>query len=213
MKIFVGSKVEAEQLPVQGLWIGTLGIDFTAHDILDRLYASIPTVKLEYVKASLRVMTPRTTITLSEMVRFGLVIEAIETKINEVWRVHKSSSATANDTILLNGSTVRISFENAGRVFELCSGKLSDFGFIDNPDGTCQLQQISVDWTGKILKWIRAIDASGFGAFYPSAHFVSVKNCETDIFTNMRLSITAAEVQEMDVVKNAIVNTIQIVGL
>ena len=212
-KIFAGSKVEAEQLPVQGLWIGTLGIDFTANDILDRLYASIPTVKLEYVKASLRVMTPRTTITLSEMVRFGLVIEAIETKINEVWRVHKSSSATANDTILLNGSTVRISFENAGRVFELCSGKLSDFGFIDNPDGTCQLQQISVDWTGKILKWIRAIDASGFGAFYPSAHFVSVKNCETDIFTNMRLSITAAEVQEMDVVKNAIVNTIQIVGL
>jgi hypothetical protein len=158
-------------------------------------------------------MTPRTTITLSEMIRFGLVIESIESKINEVWRVHKTNPGMSNDTILLNGSAIRLYFENAGRVFELCNGRLSDFGFIDNPDGTCQLQQISVEWTGKILAWIRAIDASGFGAFYPTARFASVRNCETDIFANMRLSITPAEIQEMDAVKNAIVNTIKIVGL
>ena len=212
-KIFAGSKVEAEQLPVQGLWIGTLGIDFKVHDVLDKLYSFVPTVKLEWIRSGLRTMTPRSTITLSEMVRFGLVVEAIEAKINEAWRVHKSNASASNDTVLLNGSTVRLSFENAGRVFELCNGKLSDFGFIDNPDGTCQLQQISVEWTGKILKWIRAIDSTGFGAFYPSAHFSSIKNCETDIFANMRLSITSAEIQEMDAVKNAILNTIKIVGL
>ena len=212
-KIFAGSKVEAEQLPVQGLWIGTLGIDFKVHDILDKLYSSVPTVKLEWIRAGLRTMTPRTTITLSEMIRFGLVIESIESKINEVWRVHKMNPGMSNDTILLNGSVVRLAFENAGRVFELCNGKLSDFGFIDNPDGTCQLQQISVEWTGKILAWIRAIDASGFGAFYPTARFASVKNCETDIFANMRFSISSAEIQEMDAVKNVIVNTIKIVGL
>ena len=210
-KIFAGSKVEAEQLPVQGLWIGTLGIDFKVHDILDRLYSSVPTVKLGWIQSSLHTMTPRATITLSEMVRFGLVIEALEAKINEVWRAHKAIPTMTNDTVLLSGSTVRIIFRNSGRDFDLASGRLSDFGFIDNPDGTCQLQQISVEWTGKILKWIRATD--GFRVFYPSAHFTSVRNCETDIFAHMRFSITAAEVQEMDVVKNAIVNTIQIVGL
>ena len=211
-KIFAGSKVEAGQLPVQGLWIGTLGIDFKAHDVLERLYSSVPTVRLDWIRSGLRTMTPRSTISLSEMIRFGLVIEAIETKVNEAWRVHRRGPS-ANDTVLLNGSTVRLSFESAGRTFELCNGRLSDFGFIDNPDGTCQMQQISVAWTGRILKWIRAIDGTGFGAFYPRARFASVKKCETDIFADMRLAITAEEVREMNEAKNEIVNTLKVVGL
>ena len=75
------------------------------------------------------------------------------------------------------------------------------------------MQQISVELTGKILKWIRAVDASGFSSFYPNARFASVKNCETDIFANMRFSITPSEIQEMDAVKNTIVNTIKVAGL
>lgn len=212
-EIFAGSKVPANQLLVQGLWIGTLGIDFTVHDILDRLYASVPNVRLEWIRSASNSQLISSAISLSEMIRFGLIIEALEAKINEVWRGLKAMPGKQGETILLNKNNVRISFESAGRVFELYNGTLSDCGFIDNPDGTCQMQRISVQWTGKILRWIRSIDANGFGSFYPSANFVSVRNCEADIFANMRYSLTAAEIHEMDSVKNTIFNTIRIVGL
>ena len=211
--LFEGSKITATQLPVQGLWIGTLGIDFTAHDILERLYASVPHVKTAWIQAGLHIAMPRETITLSEMVRFGLVLEALETKVNAAWCAHKATPSGAGDDILSNTGTVRISFENAGRTFELGSGTLVDFGFIENPDGTCQMRQISTELTGRILTWIRAKDATGFSTLYPTAHFATVKKCETDIFSNLRFSITSAEISEMEAVKNAILNTIQIAGL
>ena len=212
-KIFEGSKVDADLLPVQGLWIGTLGINFTVHDILNRLYASVPNVRLDWIKSASNSHQISSAISLSEMIRFGLIIEALEAKINEVWRGLKAMPGKQSETILLNRNNVRISFESAGRVFELYNGTLSDCGFIDNPEGTCQMERISVQWTGRILGWIRSFDANGFGSFYPSANFVSVRNCEADIFANMRYSLTAAEIQEMDSVKNTIFNTIRIVGL
>ena len=212
-QIFEGSRTPADQLPVQGLWIGTLGIDFTAHDVLERLYASVPHVRLEWVRAELNMQTARSAMTLSEMVRFGLVVEALEAKVNEAWRRHKEAPSAASDTVFLNAGAIRISFESAGRAFGLSNARLADVGFIDNPDGTCQLQQISVELTGKILAWIRSHDSNGFAAFYPTAKFVSIRNCETDIFKDLRLAITSAEIQEMNDVRNLIANTVKVVGL
>ena len=208
-RVFAGSHVPAEQLPVQGLWIGTLGIDFTVHDILTRLYASTPHVKLAWIKAELAAMSARSAIALSEMVRFGLVIEALEAKVKEAWKPH----GAANETVLLNDALVRITFEKNGATFELGRGTLADFGFIDNPDQTCQMERISVEWVGRILKWIRAVDTASFSSFFPTAQLTSVRKCETNIFDDMRLSITPNEIQEMDAIKNAISNTVHIVGL
>ena len=210
--VFEGSKDKASLLPVQGLWIGTLGIDFKAHDILERLYAA-NNVKREWVRTELNTQTARSAMTLSEMVRFGLVIEAIEKSVNEAWRRHKATSAAETDKVRDNTSAIRVSFESAGRSFELCSGKLSDFGFADNDDGTCQLRQISVALTGKILGWIRSHDLNGFAAFYPMAKFASIRNCETDIFEDLRFSIKPEEIKEMDQVRDIIANTVKVVGL
>lgn len=208
--LYKGMK-DSAPVHVQGLWIGTLGIDFTANGVLSRIYSSVPHVKLAWIRAGMA-PSPRTTMTLSEMIRFGVVMEAIECKLNEAWKKYKALTASPDATVLRHPSPVKFSFSKDGEKFELPAATLRDVGVVDNhSDGTCQFASISVEWTGLILAWIRS--AKGFASFYPMAKFISVMNCETDVFAALRFSIRDSEIDELNAVKSAIMASLRIHGL
>lgn len=209
--LFKGRKKDATPIHVQGLWMGTLGIDFTAHDTLSRLYSSMPAVKQAWIRAGLMAPSSRTTMTLSEMLRFGVIMESIECRLNESWKAYKKNTANPDATVLLHRPKVEFTFTKDGDKFELPGARLHELGVVDNLDGTCQFDFISVDWTGKILAWIRS--PKGFVSFYPKARFTSVLNCETDIFNALRFSITDAEIAELNTAKATITSTLDIHGI
>lgn len=210
--VFSGLLNPEKSRQAQGLWIGTLGIDFGMREILDKVYAASETVKLDFIRAGLASDRQRRTMTLVEMVKFGVVVEALEEKMKEVWRQHRMQPGSEQDSVLSNKSVVSISFEKHGRQFVLDAAQLVNMGFVDRED-SCSLASMTPEWVGKILSWIRATDATCFRTFYPTANFQSMENAETNIFSSLRLSITDAEIQAIDAAKAVIKGTVTIKGL
>lgn len=210
--VFAGLLNPEKPRQAQGLWLGTLGIDFGMREILGRVYAASETVTLDWIRAGLASDRQRRTMSLVEMVKFGAVIEALEAKMKEVWCQHKIQPGSEQDSVLSNKSIVSITFEKNGRQFALDSAQLVDMGFVDREDG-CSLASMTPEWVGKILSWIRSTGATSFRSFYPTVNFQSMENAETNIFANLRLSITDAEVRSIDEAKAIIKGTVTIKGL
>lgn len=210
--VFSGLLNPEKSRQVQGLWLGTLGINFGMREVLRKVYSASETVILDWILAGLASDRQRRTMSLVEMVKFGAVIEALEEKVKDAWRQHKTQPGSEQDSVLGNKSIVSITFEKHGHLFPLDAALLVDMGFVDREDG-CFLASMTPEWVGKILAWIRSTDANSFHSFYPTVNFKSMENAETNIFDNLRLSITDAEVQAIDAAKTVIKGTITVKGL
>lgn len=211
--VFGGMKNAGAPIHAQGLWIGTLGIDFTMRDVLERLYARTNNIKLAWINASLQMKNPLTTMTLVETVKFGAIMEAIESKLNEKWATYKAQPQNVGASVLLDQSKVRISVNKDGKNWELPAERLAEMGCKDDGDGGCQFYRLKAEWVGKILGWIRGMDGNGFGSFFPTATFRSVEACDANVFDSGRLRIEPSEIQQIEALKNGLKNALSIHGL
>ncbi|MCQ2394664.1 MAG: tubulin-like doman-containing protein [Kiritimatiellae bacterium] len=211
--MFKGLHDPGKPTQVNGLWLGTLGIDFTVRQTLERLYSFAPNVTLAWVRAGLMAPAPRRAMTLVETVRFGVVMEAVESALKDAWAQHKRQPGLEQDTVLLNADEIRFAIEKPGCRFEFPAARLVDCGIVDDADGSCSFETLTVEWTKRILAWIRTKTANGFESFFPTVQFTSMLNAETNIFQNMRFSITAEEIREIDTAKEIIKNCVTISGL
>ena len=211
--IFQG-QIPGQPIDIQGLWLGTLGINFSVRDILNKFYAAVPHVQADWVATGLASPFPRRLMTTVEMLRFGLIIEAIEEKVRQAWQNRLQRPGHQADRIATCIDNLNISFNNPARTsFNLNSDLPSVLGFSDDADSHCKLAKISTTWTGQIFSWLRDPGVNGFEAFFPMAQFNTVKNTENNIFTDIRFSINPSEIREMNIAKNAISASLQISGI
>ncbi len=199
----------------QGLWLGTLGIDFAVRDVLNRIYDSVPNVKADWTIAGNSSPVPRRLITTVEMVRFGIIIEAIEEKIRNAWKRRLLNPKYSHDKVATHTLPVTITVNSAsGSTFTLPPDTLANMGFVDK-GADCKMSKISLVWTKCLLDWIRNPDMFGFEAFFPTPDFASIRNTENDIFSDIRFSITSQEIADMDILKNALLaqNVMVITGI
>lgn len=211
--IFCGLKPGCT-VDVQGLWIGTLGIDFSVRGILNKIYAAVPHVQADWIAAGLTSPYPRRLLTTVEMLRFGLLIEAVEDKIQQAWKFRIDKPSHGADRVATCSSPVTVTFNNpTKKTVALSTDVLNSIGFSDDPTQGCKMTKISLTWTKEILDWIRDPGINGFEAFYPNSRFNTVKNTEYNIFTDIRFSILPTEINEMNILKNAISASLQIAGI
>ena len=214
--ILGGANQPVADLGLQGLWLGTLGIDFEARDIINRIYAPVLHVTRDWIAAGNNAMVRRRTLTSVEMVSFGVVVEAIEEKVRETWRERVGRPGNAPDRVETYPNLITISFENQTQAtFDLPAGSMRELGFIDdgNEKILCKLDKISVKWTGAITKWLRDQGINGFSRFFHQHNFQSIQRTEDNIFTDIKFSISNAEMVEMDKLKMAVLKTINISGM
>ena len=194
-------------IDIQGLWIGTLGIDFSIKDSIRKIYGGVEHL---FPTWSCGAQDLRRVMTTVEMLKFGLIIEAIEEKFNEAWEARKANPDHLDDTILNCPDLLQISFSDSeGNTFSLTADTPHVLGFIDDRG----LVKIRQEWIREIMGWLRSTDGSSFDAFFPGATFDSVRNTEMDIFNHMRFSIKAEEIAEMDALKNDLLKSLQISGI
>lgn len=209
--LFLGSAVAPD---VQGLWLGTLGIDFEVKDILNKIYATYGQIKSQWVRVGSNARQPRHVMTTVEMVRFGLIIEAIEEVAQKMWRKHLESNKGLS--IVNCNNKVQVTFNGNGSSFSLpCNNfDLNNLGFgqQDGDNTLLQMEKITVPWVGAIFDWIRKSGDDGFVRMVgiEEAKFTSIETAQTDIFNAVRFRIENEEIEAMDKVKEKLVSMCEI---
>ena len=200
---------------IQGLWIGTLSIDNYLKNILDRLYSHDN--KRKWIDAMMNEdLHPRSLMSTVEMLQFGTLIEAIETKVQEKWRQYAQEHSDKPPRIRSFGAPVTVSFRK--RVFlsrQLPSNTLRELGFEDDKDNAgfgCHMSRISLEWTKEILDWIRTPGEKGFENFYP-VEFFNTRRTRRNVLIDSKFCILPGEIEDMDELKHLILDSMTIEGL
>ena len=192
-------------IDIQGLWIGTLGTGFKVKDAIRKIYGGVQGLFPTWSGGAKKLRREMTTV---EMLKFGLILEAIGEKFDEAWRARTANPLHQHDTILECNDPLQISFSTPmGTKFTLPSGTPSAIGFEDNRG----LVKIQRQWVEEIMKWIRGTNPNcRFSDFFPTIAFASVSTTEGNIFENMRFSITPDETQAMNAAKLIILNSLNV---
>ena len=209
--LFSGSTMPPD---VQGLWLGTLGIDFEVKDILNKIYATYGQIKSQWVRVGDNGRQPRHVMTTVEMVRCGLVIEALEEAVQRKWQQHLENNKGLSIASCRN--KVQVKFNGNGASFALpCDNlDLNNLGYGQQEDDNTllQMEKITVPWVGAIFDWIRKSGDDGFVRMVglEEAKFTSIETAQTDIFNAIRFRIEDEEIEAMDKVKEWLVSMCEV---
>ena len=198
---------------MQGLWNGTLVINFSVNYLINKIYGSYNNVKNDWLRVANTHSVPRNLMSTIEMVQFGILMEAIEAKIQEKWREYDENNNGAR--IMSFNTPVTITFRKergTGASKSLPSGRLFELGFVDSGTQGCCMDRISFDWTKTILQWIRNMGPDGFNSFYP-ADYQTINNTQTNIFGEIRFSIQQGEIDMMNRLRTVILRSMEIEGV
>ena len=149
-----------------------------------------------------------------DMVRFGLVIEAIEDAVQRKWQQLLENN---NGLPIINCKyKLQLTFKGSGNSFSLPCDNLglsnSDL-FRYNGDNTfLQMEKISDTWVRELFKWIRDNSDNGFEKMLgmEEAKFTSIKVAQIDIVNSIRFQITQKEMEAMDKVKEKLVSMLEV---
>lgn len=186
--------------------------DFQIRDFLNKIFDDEIIRKIIF-SCDLSTIS-RLIMTTLDMVRFGLVIEAIEDAVQRKWQQLLENN---NGLPIINCKyKFQLTFKGSGNSFSLPCDNLglsnSDL-FRYNGDNTfLQMEKISDTWVREIFKWIRDNSDNGFEKMLgmEEAKFTSIKVAQIDIVNSIRFHITQKEMEAMDKVKEKLVSMLEV---
>ena len=186
---------------LRGLWMGKFHICYEGKHVL----CNFPEPAREMWLSNPILNNRRSIYTITEMIKFGLIMRAIRKKADEEW---SNFVANNGETVTLDGRIITINFGNS---FEALRMSMNDAGFGlvlpaagELSPSKLELPRMSVSFADTIWDIVRN---PAFRILLPA----SIAALERDIFTQFRLHITSDEMEELEKLFNLLVrNTITV---
>lgn len=197
-------KTSEKEVRIQGIWLGTERRDFTLQEVLKNVFPLANTKEILMANAhqlTESVLVPRRLFTLKEMVCVGVLLQALEFRVNEVWKGG-----------LADGKRLTLSIERSGYSHAFQSIGLTHAGFV-SIDSRLRLMSIDAGWFSSFLNWLK--DRSSPSAFRKVfgpeiALLTELDLLERNILTQGRLSIAQSVKDAIDSLHSALGSSMKV---